>query len=211
MTVGASLLGFAAVALVLTITPGLDMALVIRYATVFGRGPALAAGAGVCGGVLIWGIAAAVGVSAVLSVSVLAFTVMKYLGAAYMVWLAFGMLRHALGRGEPGQSDAVPAPERATTFGAFRKGLLVNVLNPKVGAFYVALLPQFLPVGVNGVVMGAALASVHVAETLLWFGLIVLLIGQIRVFLQRQSVQRAIDGFVGVALLGFAAKLVLDR
>lgn len=151
------------------------------------------------------------GVSAVLSVSVLAFTVMKYLGAAYMVWLAFGMLRHAVGRGEPGQSDAVPAPERATTFGAFRKGLLVNVLNPKVGAFYVALLPQFLPVGVNGVVMGAALASVHVAETLLWFGLIVLLIGQIRVFLQRQSVQRAIDGVVGVALLGFAAKLVLDR
>lgn len=208
MTTTSALLGFALVAGLLTITPGLDTALVLRAALTQDRVRAYATAAGICGGLLIWGVAAAVGISALLAASTLAYDGLRIVGAGYMVWLGIGLLRSAR-RGEGHGEDA--RPSTATGLQGFRRGLLTNVLNPKIGAFYIAVLPQFLPESMSAIAMGALLAAAHVALSLLWFTVLILAASRMRGFLTRPSAQRALDGGTGLVLVGFGLRLGLTR
>ena len=88
-----------------------------------------------------------------------------------------------------------------------RRGLLTNLLNPKVAAFYLAVLPQFLVVGVAPAAMGALLAAIHGLESMIWFTALILAASAIRGYLQRRAVVRTIDGITGTALIGFGAAL----
>ena len=105
---------------------------------------AMLAGAGVVTGVLAWGLIAALGLGAVLAVSELAYRCLQFAGAAYLIWLGIGMLRGAFRAREPGL-PRVMAPSAPNWF---LRGVMTNLLNPKVGVFYISFLPQFLPVGV---------------------------------------------------------------
>ena len=208
MTVTSALAGFAVVAALVTVVPGLDTALVLRTALVRGAGHALAAALGVNTGALVWGVAAAVGVSALLTASETAFTVLRVAGAAYMVWLGLGLLRAALRRGHP------PEVERGAWSGgpwaSYRRGLLTNLLNPKVGAFYVAVLPQFMPHEVSPLLMGVLLALVHDALGMAWFGLLIAAAAAMSSVLRRPAVQRGIDAVTGTALVGLGMRLGLS-
>jgi threonine/homoserine/homoserine lactone efflux protein len=204
----AAVLGFAFVALVLTVTPGLDTALVLRAAITRGRRDAFATALGVIAGVLAWGAAAAVGVSALLAASTVAYDVLRLVGAGYLVWLGgrvlWRLVRH--------RAAAAGGPVTAAPGGAWRSartGLLTNLLNPKVGAFYVAVLPQFLPAGTPALAMGVLLALVHAALSLGWFTVLVLGAVAARRWLQRPAVSRTVEGVTGVALLGFGLRLAL--
>lgn len=200
---------FAVVAGLMTLVPGIDTALVLRTAITQGRAQAFAAGAGISLGVLTWGIAAAVGVSALLSASQVAFDVLRWAGAAYLVWLG-GSLLVASFRREGVDLDGGPVRAESAWTG-FRRGLLTNLLNPKIGAFYVALLPQFLPEGVPAGLAGAALAMVHVVEGMAWFTVLILAAHALRSWLQRRAVQQWIDRITGGVLIGFGLKLALSR
>lgn len=208
VTTLSALLAFALVAGLLTVTPGLDTALVLRAALGQGRRPAWATAAGICTGLLAWGVAAAAGVSALLAASATAYDVVRVAGAAYMVWLGVGLLRAAGSARRDSPDAGVPARGAGR---AFRRGLLTNLLNPKIGAFYVAVLPQFLPDGVPAAAMGALLAATHVLLSLLWFGLLVLAARRMRRVLSRPRAQRALDAGTGVVLLGFGLRLGLAR
>lgn len=208
MTVMSALLAFSLVAGLLTITPGLDTALVLRAALSQGRGHAYATAAGICGGLLVWGVAAAIGVSTLLTASRSAYDGVRVVGAAYMVWLGIGMVRSARRTG--GHNADVPAPTLMRWQG-FRRGLLTNTLNPKIGAFYVAVLPQFLPGDVSAVAMGALLAAVHVLLSSAWFTVLVLAADKVRRFLTRPRAQRALDRGTGIVLIGFGMRLGLVR
>lgn len=208
MTTSSALIGFALVAGLLTITPGLDTALVLRAALTQNRTRAYATAAGICGGLLVWGVAAAVGVSALLTASAVAYDGLRIVGAAYMVWLGIGLLRSAR-RGELHDQDVGSSTK--TGWQGFRRGLLTNVLNPKIGAFYIAVLPQFLPEDVSAVAMGALLAAAHVALSLLWFTVLILAATRMRAWLTRPSAQRAVDGGTGLVLVGFGLRLGLAR
>ena len=96
MTVSQAVLGFAVVAGLLTIIPGIDTALVLRSAISRGRAYAFAAAVGINAGCLVWGVAAAVGASALLAASELAYRILTLAGAAYMVWLGIHLLRASL-------------------------------------------------------------------------------------------------------------------
>src|SRR5271168_221709 len=140
MTVVQSLLAFVAAASLVTITPGLDTALVLRAAAADGRRAGAWAAAGVGAGCLTWGAAVALGLTALLAASTAAYVALRWAGAAYLLYLGVRLLlapRSAM------QIDTAP------TAGAhpFRRGLLTNLLNPKVGVFYVSFLPQFIPSG----------------------------------------------------------------
>lgn len=210
MTLAQALLSFAVVAAVLTITPGLDMALVLRSALRDGRGSAVATGVGICAGSLVWAVAAAVGVSALLTASATAFTVLKLVGAAYMLFLGLRMLWGVV-RGT-GHVDLDAAPRtRGGAWEHLRRGLLTNLLNPKVGAFYVAVLPHFMADGVPTAVMGLLLALVHVVESLVFFALIIAGAHSVRGLLQRPVAQRAIDAVTGTVLVLFGARLATSR
>jgi threonine/homoserine/homoserine lactone efflux protein len=200
---------FAVVAGLLTIVPGLDTAMVLRSAVTLGRRHGFATALGVSTGALIWGAAAAVGVSALLSASTAAYTAVRIAGAVYMVWLGSRLLCRAIrGAAEP---LATARLSRSRAIGrSWARGLLTNLLNPKIGAFYVAVLPQFIPPRDSHLAVGLLLALVHDLEGLIWFTAIILGTHSVRTLLGRRSVRRSVDGATGATLIGFGLKLGLS-
>ncbi|MFI5890528.1 LysE family translocator [Actinoplanes sp. NPDC051513] len=204
-----AVLSFAVLGALLTVTPGLDTALVLRAAVSMGRGPAFATALGVGAGALTWGAAAAVGVSALLTASEVAYTILRVAGASYMIYLGVRMVRAALRKGA-GADETTAERATPTVWNTFGRGLFTNLLNPKVGAFYVAVLPQFIPDGSSPLVVGVLLALVHDLEGILWFSAIIVGAGALHRQLARRSVRRAVDGGTGAVLLGFGLKLGLS-
>src|SRR5690242_17128437 len=138
----ASVLAFAAFAALITITPGLDTMYVVRTAAVSGPGAAMSGALGIGTGCLIWATASALGLTALLAASSVAYGVMRWAGAAYLVFLGIRAIRRR-------SAETPPDLPRRSAWASFRVGLLTNLLNPKIGVFYLAALPQFLPRGVN--------------------------------------------------------------
>ena len=152
-----AIIAFSIAAGLLTIAPGLDTALVLRTATVEGAGRAMQAGAGVVAGVLCWGLLASVGLGAVLTASQFGYRLLQYGGAAYIVWLGARLVLDAIRgakkvAGTPG--DQLPGGRRRKAADWFWRGLMTNLLNPKIGVFYVGFLPQFIPRDVPIVAFG---------------------------------------------------------
>ena len=126
-------------ALVLYATPGVDMLFTLSRTLQHGWRTGMAAALGITAGCVVHTLAAALGLAALLATSALAFTAIKWLGAAYLLWLAWGMLRASV-------RDSAPSCRSppATATQVFAQGFLTNVLNPKVALFFLALLPQFI-------------------------------------------------------------------
>ena len=208
VTLTTAVLGFAAVAAVVTVTPGLDTALVLRAALTRSRREALATGAGIVAGLLVWGAAAAVGVSALLTASDTAYDLLRIAGAAYLLWVGGRLVLRAV-RGGGAVPDAGAAPAPGSAWRAARTGLVTNLLNPKVGVFYVALLPQFVPAGSDPLAVGLLLAGVHGLLSLAWFGLLTAVAGAAGRWLRRPGAVRTVDGVTGAVLLGIGARLAV--
>lgn len=208
MTVLQAVAGFAVLAAVLTIIPGLDTALVLRSALSQGRRHAVATAAGICSGAFAWGAAAAIGATALLAASEFAFTVLKLAGAAYLVGMGALMIAGTFRRRSDEEPD-IPRPG-GSIVAAYGRGALTNLLNPKVGVFYIAVIPQFIPAGAPPLPMGLLLALVHVLESLVWFGAIIAATGFARRWLQGQRVKRWVDRVTGVVLTGFGVVLGLE-
>ncbi|MGM0928538.1 MAG: LysE family translocator [Actinomycetota bacterium] len=209
MSVEQALLSFALVAGLLTLVPGMDTALVLRSAVSQGRGKAYATALGINTGALVWGIAAAVGASALLAASETGFTVLKFAGAVYMVWLGGRMLWKSFRRRAdvPGAAE----PEAPASYArAWLTGVGTNLLNPKVGVFYMAMIPQFIPPDVSPALMGTALAMVHNLEGLVFFSAIIWGTHVARTWLCAPAVVRAIDRVTGTVLVGFGVALAAE-
>lgn len=205
MSLADNLLAFTLAASLLTLTPGLDTALILRTAAVEGRAQAWRAALGINAGCLLWGAAVAFGLGALLAVSELAYTLLKYCGAAYLCWLGLNLLLR------PRNAIAPTAGAGGSGSNWFLKGMLGNVLNPKVGIFYVSFLPQFIPQGQPLIAWTFGLVAIHVALGLLWS---LTLIGAARTLgetLRKAAVIRWLDRVTGVVFLLFAAKLALSR
>ncbi len=202
------LLAFTAAAAVLTITPGADTAMVLRTSTADGPHAGVATALGICLGLLVWGVGAAFGLTALLAASALAFTALKWLGAAYLVYLGVRLLL----RPRSAMAAVGPIPERrAGSLGAFRRGLLTNLLNPKVGVFYISFLPQFIPHGVNVAAFSLLLAGVHVLLALAWLCLLVALTVPLARVLSRPGVVRGLDRLTACVFVGFGVRLALTE
>jgi threonine/homoserine/homoserine lactone efflux protein len=202
-----SLIAFTLAAALLTMTPGLDTALVLRTATVEGPRRAWSAALGVCLGCLAWGAIVAAGLGVLLAASELAYTILKYAGAAYLAWLGLKLI---LAR----RDDIGLAGGEARNAGAaiwFRRGLLTNLLNPKVGIFYVSFLPQFVPAGASVPATTLLLAAIHAALGLLWFVALILATRPIAAALRKPRTIRVLDRLTGAVFLLFASRLALSR
>jgi threonine/homoserine/homoserine lactone efflux protein len=207
MTLPDALLGFALVAGLLTIVPGLDTALVLRSVLTRGRAHAVATAAGIQVGVLVWGMAAAVGASALLAVSQVAFEVVRLAGAGYLVVLGVSLVVQAVRRRGV---ESAPPPARDGLLRAVATGALTNLLNPKVGVFYLATIPQFLPAGVSPLAMGLLLAGVHVLLGCGWFAALILAGSALGQRLRSPRVVRAVDGLTGGVLVAMGVRLALE-
>ena len=207
MNVAQSLTAFTLAAGLMTLAPGLDTALVLRTATVEGPKRAALAAAGILSGCLVWGGAVAVGVGALLQASSLAFTGLKWIGAAYLLWLGVGLILKP--RDKFSEDVAIDSPTHDLTW--LRRGFLTNLLNPKMGVFYVSFLPQFVPDGVPAGLFMFGLAVLHDLLGVIWLGLLIAATQPIAKILRRPVVVRWLDRITGGVFVGFGLKLALDR
>ena len=217
------LLTFLVVAGLLTITPGADMALVMRHALGGGTRPAFFASLGICLGTLIWGTASALGVSVVFARSALAFAVLKYIGGAYLVYLGVRALRDAVRR--EGRPEGRPLPSIEGTprelrgdmrrgrsrSACFAQGLLTNLLNPKVAVFYVTFLPQFVAPDRPVLSQSVFLAFTHVVMGLIWLTVYARFIDRMAAVLLTERVKRRIEAVTGAVLMTLGIRLALAR
>lgn len=178
MTYMQALLGFALVAGSMALVPGLDMMMVLHETINVGRRRGVAAAWGIATGVLVWAVAAAVGLAAVIKAFPLAYDAIRVAGGLYLFYLAFSMARrkqsddgHAVAV-EPVKSVEHTNVSRETSSFAdcaqsFWRGFLTDFFNPKIGVFYIAVIPQFLVAGVGNLEMGVSLGLVHFVESVL--------------------------------------------
>ena len=196
-----ALLSFTFVALLTVITPGLETLLVLRTALLVGRRAAMGVVVGSTLGCLVWATAGLVGLTALLQASELAYAIVRWLGAGYLVYLGIKALWASRRLAELDEPAPVPSVRAAV-----RVGVLTNLLNPKPGVFYVSLLPQFLPVGQPA--WGAVLVAVHLGIGLLWFPVLITAAGRARALLLRQRV--LLDRLSASALIAFGLKTAAD-
>jgi threonine/homoserine/homoserine lactone efflux protein len=203
-TVYTSLVAYIAAASLLTVAPGLDTALVLRSAATSGSRRAALAGLGIALGCFGWATLVAFGLGALLAASAIAYTTLRWVGAAYLVWVGYKMLRHP-------RRSFVPDTDGSEHQGrAFATGLLTNLLNPKVGVFYVSFLPQFVPPGVAVAPYILLLGAIHAVLGLIWFGCLILATRPISRFLRKPAVVRACDRLTGGMFVAFGVGLALQ-
>ncbi|WP_328449561.1 MULTISPECIES: LysE family translocator [unclassified Amycolatopsis] len=199
--------GFAAMMALLAMMPGPDTMVVLKNALTGGARGGGWACAGITVANFLQGTAAALGLGAVITRYQPVFVTVKWLGAAYLVYLGVQALRGAW-RGDYEALDDVRRA-RASRSRRFREGFLSNITNPKVIVLYLSVLPQFLTPG-SGFGDSLLLAYTVAALGVVWQVLLLLFVHRVRGWLQRRKVRRAMDGVTGTALLGFGAALALE-
>jgi threonine/homoserine/homoserine lactone efflux protein len=198
------LIAYIAAASLLTVTPGLDTALVLRTAVTRGARTAALTGAGIAAGCFGWAALVAFGLGAVLAASALAYTALRWIGAAYLLWLGYKMLR------SPRRTFVTGAARGAGKHKAFPTGLLTNLLNPKVGVFYVSFLPQFVPAGVRVAPYMLLLGAIHAFLGLIWFACLIAATRPLARFLAKPSVVQMCDRLTGGMFVAFGVGLAFD-
>ena len=207
VTTAEALLAFVGAASILTITPGLDTALVLRSAAAGGSKPAAYAAVGIALGCLIWGAAVAIGLGALLAASRLAYTMLRWAGAAYLLWTGFKLIAHP----REGFDARWEGSQEVSSVSFLKQGLLTNILNPKVGVFYITFLPQFVPPRANVALFSFLLAAIHVLLGLIWFAVLISATLPMGRLLRQPRFVKAMDRIAGVVFIGFGAKLALSK
>ena len=201
------LLAFLAIATLVTITPGVDMALVTRNVLRGGLGAGLRTSAGILSGLCVWAVLAAVGVAAVVAASATAYTALKLAGAAYLIFLGAATLWRSRGGRSPEREHAVPVPSFG---GLYRQGLLNNLLNPKIGVFYTTFLPQFVAPGRSVLGWTLLLAAIHIATGVVWLAFYAWLVARARAVVGRPRVRRTLDRLTGTVLVGLGIRVARE-
>jgi threonine/homoserine/homoserine lactone efflux protein len=201
-----AVLTFAGFAALITITPGLDTMYVVRTAAVSGRSAAFAAAVGVGLGCLCWAAASGAGITALVTASTVGYDVMRWAGAAYLGFLGV----RTLVRSRHPAALSLDVPPRSAA-ASFRIGLLTNLLNPKVGVFYLAVLPQVLPKGEPPLLPSLLLGVVHDVEGIVWFTILILIVGRAADWFSRINVRRWLDRVTGIVFIGFGVRLALEK
>ncbi|MFE0462240.1 LysE family translocator [Kitasatospora sp. NPDC058965] len=211
MTTGASLWSFVLVVGLLTLTPGLDTALILRTSAVGRRRRAWGVVLGIQTGTLLWGALTSLGVTALLTASQLAYQTVRWAGVCYLLWMGGRMLLDTFsGRTADGTTaEAALLSGRDSVAGGWRQGSLTNLLNPKMGVFYVAVLPQFIPPHAPHLTTGLLLTSVHIVLGLLWSSLLIGCAGVLRGWLARPRARRTLDRVTGTVIAAFGIRLAL--
>jgi threonine/homoserine/homoserine lactone efflux protein len=204
---------FLGVITLLTITPGADMAMVARSVFMGGRPAAFATTLGIGAGCMIWAIASAAGVAAVLAASETAYDALRLVGAVYLVWLGAQSL-WAAARGYRDAPLGSPGGRAGSADGSlrqpFRQGLLTNLFNPKIALFYTTFLPQFIDPGDPVLLLSTAMASVHVLLGIVWLSAYAWLLDRAVETFRGSRVRRALDSLTGAVLVALGIRVAAD-
>ncbi len=201
---------FLGLAAVIIVTPGPDTALTIRNSLLGGWRAGLYTGGGVVTGQAVWALAASTGVAVLLQASQPAFLVVRITGAAYLVFLGVHSLREAVrprgeGEGESGRS------RRLRPRAAYRQGVLSNLSNPKMGVFFIGLLPRFANSSGNPFAAMLAVGLALCSMTFVWLAAYAATVARVGDLLRRQPARRLLDGCSGAVLVALGLRLATER
>jgi len=205
----AALLGFAAASVLIVLLPGPDTLVVVRNLLRGGRRRAVMTVLGVLSGLVVWVTAASLGLAAVLRASHTGYDVLRFVGGAYLVYVGVQSLRAraALTGGEV---------HEVRRFGpllgsGFFSGLATDLLNPKVGVFFVTFLPAFVPRGADVGTTTLVLGAVFVAETLLYFIALIGVADRVVSWMTDARTRRRLDRGAGLVFIGFGLRLATEN
>ncbi|HNJ48449.1 MAG TPA: LysE family translocator [Novosphingobium sp.] len=204
MTPQTALLAFTATAALLTVTPGLDTALVLRTAATEGARRAMLAAIGIALGCLGWGLLVGAGLGALLAASRLAYDLLRWCGALYLMYLGIKLI------GAPRATIELSSGDQTDRPNWLLRGFLTNMLNPKVGVFYVSFLPQFIPADANVLGWSVLLAMIHNLLGLVWFAALVLATRPLIAWLRRPGTLPWLDRLTGTVFVAFGLRLALE-
>ena len=195
---------------ILTLTPGLDTALVIKNTSRAGTKDGCVTSLGICSGLFVHATFSAIGISAILLQSAQLFQVMKWIGALYLIWLGFTSLKASyqgvkgfhLGQADGYRAFSLPR--------SLREGFLSNVLNPKTAVFYLAFLPQFIDPGQSLFMQSFFMAAIHFLIAMLWQCSLSAAVSSAQKLLKSSSLLSWMEGITGTVLIALGIKLIMD-
>jgi RhtB (resistance to homoserine/threonine) family protein len=202
------LVAFAGVAAVIIVLPGPDMALVLQNGLAHGRRAAVETAVGINAGLVVWALAAALGIAALLHASAPAFTLLKLAGAAYLVWLGLRALNEARRGASAGPPERGSRRPRSSPF---RQGLLSNLLNPKIALVFTTLIPQFVDPARPAFAQTLLLAAIFICMGLAWLTSYALLVAKVGAALRRPVVRRVLSAVTGTVLTALGVRLAFER
>ena len=202
-----TVLAFLAVAVVVIVTPGPDFALSLRNTLVGGRASGIATAFGVSVGQLIWAVAASLGLAALIAASEPVFRAVQLVGAGYLCYLGARSLWSAF-HGATSDYPARTASAGTTGIG-LRQGLVSNLGNPKMAAFFTGLLPQFADDGA-GFLVFLAFGAAFSAMTLVWLTAVAAVAGRLHVVLRRDRIRRAVEAATGTVLIALGVRVAVE-
>ncbi len=198
---------FAVASVLIVLLPGPDTLVVVRSLVRGGRSRGLATVLGILCGLSVWVTAAALGLSALLRASEVGYSALRFAGAAYLLWLGVQSFRSRGAASSP--ADAVPA--RGGVLGTgFMAGLLTDLLNPKVGVFFVTFLPGFVPAGYSVGWLSLLLGAIFIAETALYFAVLLGLAARVTAWMTAPRTRRRLDVLTGRVLVAFGVRLATE-
>jgi threonine/homoserine/homoserine lactone efflux protein len=199
------ILTFLLAAAVIVLLPGPDTLVIVRSIMAGGRRRGVAAVLGIQTGLVVWITAAALGLAALLRASEVAFDVLRVAGAVYLVWLGVQSLR------SQGGDDPTAVPRGGLLGTGFRGGLLSNLLNPKVGVFFVTFLPGFIPHGYPVAATSLLFGALFIVLNASYQVPLVLLASKVTALMSRQRVRRRLERLTGGVLIAFGIRLVTEN
>ncbi|MGF1749601.1 MULTISPECIES: LysE family translocator [Vibrio] len=200
---------FLVAIVILTMTPGLDTALVIRNTSRGGFQDGAITSLGICLGLFVHATFSALGISVILTQSAELFSLVKGVGALYLIWLGISSLR-AL-RAAKGVPIAETASQGVGTSISLREGFLSNVLNPKTAVFYLAFLPQFINPEYSPFAQSMAMASIHFLIAMLWQCSLSGMLNSAKSLLKSGRFMRWMEGTTGFVLIALGIKLLVEE
>jgi len=197
----------------LTLVPGVDSLLVVRNASRGGWRDGLSTSTGICCGLFVHALVSALGISALLLQSAVAFNMLKLVGGGYLIWMGLSNLWSAYKKGES-RDVSLLTSVRAHRFQwqrSLREGFVCNVFNPKTLLFYMAFLPQFIDPTRSPVWQSLFMAAVHFVIAMIYQGALVLLVERIKVWFKGGGMRRWSESFVGFILIFFGLRILLEK
>ncbi|MEW4211661.1 LysE family translocator [Priestia megaterium] len=191
----------------LIILPGPDTAIMTKNTLTVGKQGGFKTMIGICCALSIHTLTAIVGLSAIIAKSALLFSIFKYIGAVYLIYLGIKSLWTL--RNQETTETVVKMKYKNTS--SFKQGFLTNLLNPKIAVFFLTFLPQFVNPGSHTFMPFLILGMTYIVLTIVWYLFYIYLLNQISAFMKKPKTQKAIEGITGTILIGFGIKLALEK
>lgn len=196
----------------LTLTPGVDTLLIIRNSARGGWWDGATSSLGICCGLFVHATVSALGISLILLQTAWAFSLLKIVGACYLVWLGICSWRRILAnKGGLFFNNFNSQPGTFQFFRSYREGFLSNVLNPKTVIFYMAFLPQFISPEGSPLLQSLMVAAIHFLVGMIYQCLLAAMVDRARTWLQHPGVNRIFDALTGTMFLAFGLKLAMEN